>query len=108
MEEIEKWRNKYCDEFSRMTSEKKMKEFQTLMRVIDGVLEERKEARESNKEAELYADLLNEEPTKASQVETLSENSTQNQQANPLIYSTPALTSDNEAKNTGRSAGRER
>ena len=108
MEEIEKWKNKYCEEFSRMTSGKKMKEFQTLMRVIDGVLEERKETQESNKEVELYADLLNEEPKKASQVETLSGNNTQNQQANPLIYSTPALTSDSEAKNTGGSAGRER
>ena len=43
MEEIELWKNENCEEFLNMVNGEKAQEFQTLMRVLDGVIKKRKE-----------------------------------------------------------------
>lgn len=108
LEEIEKWKTENCEEFEKMTSGDGANEYKTLMRVIKGVIETRKEQQEINKEVERIANILDEEKEKEKALGVVAQGriSSLNQQAYHLHYNTSSTTSKGENVDTGTVDGR--
>ena len=111
MEEIEMWKNLNSDEYNQLVNEDKAQEFKTLMRVIKGVIQMRKEIQESNNEIEDYATMLHNESVnniRASNAVTQSQASSQNNQVHQPNCNSSTSPSKKEDSKTGSDSGRGR
>ena len=106
MQEIELWKNMNSDEYTKLTEGDSTQEFTILMHVIEGVIDSRRDMQESNIEVENYAKLLDSESKKALEVEALGKKSSQNNKANPQIYTSSTSTSNTREDKTGKDVGR--
>ena len=111
MEEIEMWKNLNNDEYSKLTNAEKAQDFKTLLHVIKGVIQMRKDMQESNKEIDNYATFLHNESLNnisTSNAVTQGQSIPKNEKAHQPDCNTSTSTSKKEESKTGTDVGRGR